>query len=97
MGSGIISLLMPFSFCLLPYLILWYKNKAQVFILCFLGVLERWRCVIMNELTSENLPSTFDDGDAYDLLADGIKYGRDFYIALARAANPSAGGGASLG
>jgi len=41
----------------------------------------------MNEPTSHGLPSTFDDGDVYDLVANDIPYGRDFYVALARKAN----------
>jgi SAM-dependent methyltransferase len=32
------------------------------------------------------LPSTFDDGDAYDLMAGEISYGLDFYAGLAREA-----------
>jgi SAM-dependent methyltransferase len=37
-------------------------------------------------MPSSNLPSTFDDGDAYDLVLKDIPYGRDFYMALAREA-----------
>jgi SAM-dependent methyltransferase len=33
-----------------------------------------------------DLPSTFDDGDAYDLVLNDIPYGRDFYLGLAREA-----------
>ena len=40
----------------------------------------------MKEQSVNNLPSIFDDGDAYDLVAEGIPYGRDFYVALARQA-----------
>ena len=41
----------------------------------------------MNEPPSDNLPSTFDDGDAYDLVLKDFTYGLDFYVALARKAN----------
>ena len=41
----------------------------------------------MNDANSENLPSTFDDGDVYDLVADQIPYGLDFYVGLARKAD----------
>jgi SAM-dependent methyltransferase len=41
----------------------------------------------MNDPTSGNLPSTFDDGDAYDLILKDIPYGLDFYTFLAREAN----------
>ncbi len=41
----------------------------------------------MNEKPANSLPSTFDDGDAYDLVAKDISYGLDFYVALARKAN----------
>jgi SAM-dependent methyltransferase len=41
----------------------------------------------VNEPTANNLPSVFDDGDAYDLVLQDIPYGRDFYLGLARAAN----------
>ena len=37
-------------------------------------------------MSSHNLPSIFDDGDAYDLVLKDIPYGLDFYVALARAA-----------
>ena len=40
----------------------------------------------MDEQPAGNLPSTFDDGDAYDLVLKDIPYGLDFYVALARAA-----------
>ncbi len=33
-----------------------------------------------------DLPSVFDDGDAYDLVLGDFPYGRDFYLELARAA-----------
>ena len=39
------------------------------------------------EQHANNLPSTFDDGDAYDLMDSGNTYGLDFYIGLAREAN----------
>src|SRR5215207_8149869 len=38
-------------------------------------------------MPSDNLPSIFDDGDAYDLVLKDIPYGLDFYVTLARAAN----------
>lgn len=41
----------------------------------------------MNEPNAEELPSTFDDGEVYDLVGDAIPYGVDFYLALAQAAN----------
>jgi SAM-dependent methyltransferase len=41
----------------------------------------------MNEHSSDGLPSTFDDGEVYDLVGEHIPYGRDFYIDLARKAN----------
>lgn len=41
----------------------------------------------MNEQPASSLPSTFDDGDLYDLIAGDIPYGLDFYVALAREAN----------
>jgi SAM-dependent methyltransferase len=41
----------------------------------------------LNDLSSDKLPSVFDDGDAYDLVLKDIPYGLDFYVALARAAN----------
>lgn len=41
----------------------------------------------MNVPPEESLPSTFDDGDLYDLVGDNIPYGLDFYVALARQAN----------
>lgn len=40
----------------------------------------------MNESSTGSLPSTFDDGDAYDLVLRDIPYGLDFYVALAREA-----------
>ncbi len=36
-------------------------------------------------MSSQSLPSTFDDGDAYDLVLKDIPYGLDFYVGLARA------------
>jgi SAM-dependent methyltransferase len=41
----------------------------------------------VNEQPGDRLPSTFDDGDAYDLVAKDTPYGLDFYVALARQAN----------
>ncbi len=41
----------------------------------------------MNEHSANSLPSTFDDGEAYDLVAQAIPYGLDFYVPLARQAN----------
>lgn len=35
------------------------------------------------ESSPDSLPSTFDDGEAYDLVCEGIPYGRDFYVGLA--------------
>ena len=40
----------------------------------------------MNESISDPLPSTFDDGDVYDLVGGDMDYGRDFYVNLARRA-----------
>ncbi|MBX3401050.1 MAG: class I SAM-dependent methyltransferase [Gemmataceae bacterium] len=40
----------------------------------------------MNDSATSDLPSVFDDGDAYDLVLADIPYGRDFYVELARAA-----------
>lgn len=37
--------------------------------------------------SSDPLRSTFDNGDLYDLVAEGIPYGLDFYVGLARKAN----------
>ena len=42
--------------------------------------------LLMNKQSS-SLPSTFEDGDAYDLVAKDIPYGLDFYLDLARQAN----------
>ncbi len=41
----------------------------------------------VNEPPADNLPSTFEDGEAYDLVAQNLPYGLDFYAALARQAN----------
>jgi SAM-dependent methyltransferase len=41
----------------------------------------------VNNLPCHNLPSVFDDGDAYDLVLKDIPYGLEFYVALAREAN----------
>jgi SAM-dependent methyltransferase len=40
----------------------------------------------MHEQPAGSLPSTFDDGDAYDLVLKDMPYGLDFYVALAREA-----------
>lgn len=40
----------------------------------------------MNDQPATSLPSTFDDGDTYDLLLKDIPYGLDFYVALAHEA-----------
>lgn len=40
----------------------------------------------MSNATRETLPSTFDDGDVYDLVGN-LPYGLDFYVDLARRAN----------
>jgi SAM-dependent methyltransferase len=40
----------------------------------------------MNDSPANSLPSTFDDGDAYDLVLKDIPYGLDFYVDLARKA-----------
>jgi SAM-dependent methyltransferase len=41
----------------------------------------------VDEQPTSKLPSTFDDGDVYDLVGNDIPYGRDFYVGLARKAN----------
>jgi len=41
----------------------------------------------MNQLTESDLPSVFDDGEAYDLVLKDVPWGRDFYVTLAREAN----------
>jgi SAM-dependent methyltransferase len=41
----------------------------------------------MDDQPATNLPSTFDDGDAYDLLLKDLPYGLDFYVSLAREAS----------
>ena len=41
----------------------------------------------MDEQPASKLPSTFDDGDVYDLVGKDIPYGLDFYVGLAREAN----------
>jgi SAM-dependent methyltransferase len=38
----------------------------------------------VNEPSAGTLPSTFEDGEAYDLVLKDIPYGLDFYVALAR-------------
>jgi SAM-dependent methyltransferase len=42
---------------------------------------------LVHELPADSLPSVFDDGDLYDLMAGDIPYGLDFYTALAREAS----------
>lgn len=37
----------------------------------------------LNARPADSLPSTFDDGDMYDLVCQGMPYGLDFYVALA--------------
>lgn len=41
----------------------------------------------MPKRPADNLPSVFEDGDAYDLMLKDIPYGLDFYVGLAREAN----------
>ena len=41
----------------------------------------------MNEQSNDNLPSTFGDGEVYDLVGAEMPYGLDFYVNLARQAN----------
>jgi SAM-dependent methyltransferase len=38
----------------------------------------------MDEQPASDLPSVFEDGDAYDLLIKDLPYGLDFYVGLAR-------------
>ena len=38
----------------------------------------------MNQQQANDLPSTFDNGDAYDLVGDNVPYGLDFYVDLAK-------------
>lgn len=38
----------------------------------------------MTKTTASVLPSTFDDGEAYDLMCGDLSYARDFYVELAR-------------
>jgi SAM-dependent methyltransferase len=45
----------------------------------------RYRSTV-NEQPAGSLPSTFDDGDAYDLVLKDMPYGLDFYVELARGA-----------
>lgn len=40
----------------------------------------------MSEQLASGLPSTFDDGDVYDLVLKDIPYGFDFYVGLGREA-----------
>ncbi len=40
-----------------------------------------------SEQSDSNLPSTFGDGDVYDLVGEAIPYGLDFYVSLAREAD----------
>jgi SAM-dependent methyltransferase len=42
--------------------------------------------MLMTGPSSDKLPSTFDDGEAYDLILKDIPYGLDFYTSLARQA-----------
>jgi SAM-dependent methyltransferase len=41
---------------------------------------------VVHEQPASKLPSTYDDGDVYDLVGKDIPYGLDFYVALAREA-----------
>ena len=41
----------------------------------------------MNKDDTASLPSTFDDGDIYDLVGKNVSYGIDFYVSLACEAN----------
>src|SRR5690606_23477827 len=38
----------------------------------------------MTNSAAESIPSTFDDGELYDLMLGEMPYGRDFYVGLAR-------------
>lgn len=40
----------------------------------------------MDGPAGENLPSTFADGETYDLIGDSVPYGLDYYVALAKEA-----------
>ena len=40
----------------------------------------------MNAQPEASLPSTFDDGDMYDVMCHGLEFGLDFYVGLAREA-----------
>jgi SAM-dependent methyltransferase len=40
----------------------------------------------MDDQPAGNLPSTFEDGETFDLIIRGIDYGLDFYVGLARQA-----------
>ena len=40
----------------------------------------------MNVQPDVSLPSTFDDGDMYDVMCHGLEFGLDFYVGLAREA-----------
>ena len=42
---------------------------------------------LVNKQPTTDLPSIFDDGEAYDLMLKDIPYGLDFYVGLAREAN----------
>lgn len=41
----------------------------------------------MSDQSDQGLPSTFDDGDLYDLVVGDMPYGLDFYVGLARGAD----------
>jgi hypothetical protein len=41
----------------------------------------------VNDTPASNLPSVFDDGEAYDRFLKDLPYGLDFYVALAREAH----------
>ena len=41
----------------------------------------------MDNQPANSLPSTFDDGELYDLVLNDLPYGLDFYVALAREAH----------
>jgi SAM-dependent methyltransferase len=40
----------------------------------------------MNQSQGSTVPSTFDDGELYDIVCGELDYGSDFYLALARSA-----------
>src|SRR5687768_628930 len=41
----------------------------------------------MDEISTSDLPSIFEDADCFDLMLDGLPYGLDFYVRLAQEAN----------